>query len=259
MRTLRAPADPLEHALRVASYNIHKGVLGVGPARRLSIHELQEGLRRLEADLVFLQEVQFQHHAHALRFRHWPGQPQHEVLGRALGLHAAYRTNARTRHGEHGNALLSRWPILSIGHADVSDHRFEQRGLLHVRIDHPDGILHCINVHFGLFGGGRRRQLQRLLQFVAAEVPPAECLIVAGDFNDWRRRAHDLLWREVQLREVFVTAYGESARTFPARFPILSLDRIYVRNASVHLPVVLPRRPWSHLSDHAPLAAEIHL
>ena len=65
--------------------------------------------------------------------------------------------------------------------------------------------------------------------------------------------------REVGLREVFVTAYGESARTFPARFPILSLDRIFVRNASVHLPVVLPRKPWSHLSDHAPLAAEIHL
>ena len=68
-----------------------------------------------------------------------------------------------------------------------------------------------------------------------------------------------LLWRETGLKEVFVTAYGESAKTFPARFPMLALDRIYVRNAFVHLPVVLPRRPWSHLSDHAPLAAEIHL
>ena len=45
---------------------------------------------------------------------------------------------------------------------------------------------------------------------------------------------------------------------FP-RFPLLSLDRIYVRNARVHSPVVLPRRPWSHLSDHAPLVAEIAL
>ena len=54
-------------------------------------------------------------------------------------------------------------------------------------------------------------------------------------------------------------AYGEAAKTFPAIFPILSLDRIYVRNCSVHLPVVLPRRPWAHLSDHAPLVAEIHL
>ena len=47
--------------------------------------------------------------------------------------------------------------------------------------------------------------------------------------------------------------------TFPARFPLLPLDRIYVRNAGVHAPVVLPRRPWSHLSDHAPLVAEIEL
>ena len=61
------------------------------------------------------------------------------------------------------------------------------------------------------------------------------------------------------VHEVFVTAYGESAKTFPAVFPMLSLDRIYVRNARVHSPVVLPRRPWSHLSDHAPLVAEIAL
>ena len=94
---------------------------------------------------------------------------------------------------------------------------------------------------------------------VRTEVPADAPLIVAGDFNDWRRRAHTLLEREVGLREVFVAAYGESARTFPARFPILSLDRIFVRNASVHLPVALPRKPWSHLSDHAPLVAEIHL
>ncbi|RYF31836.1 MAG: EEP domain-containing protein, partial [Comamonadaceae bacterium] len=57
----------------------------------------------------------------------------------------------------------------------------------------------------------------------------------------------------------FVQANGSAARTFPSRFPLLPLDRIYVRNAGVHSPVVLPRRPWSHLSDHAPLVAEIEL
>jgi len=94
---------------------------------------------------------------------------------------------------------------------------------------------------------------------VRDEIPPDAPLVVAGDFNDWRRRAHDILEQGAGLREVFVQAYGEAARTFPARWPLLSLDRIYVRNATAHLPVVLPRKPWSHLSDHAPLAAEIHL
>ena len=54
-------------------------------------------------------------------------------------------------------------------------------------------------------------------------------------------------------------AHGSAAKTFPARFPLLPLDRIYVRNAGVHEPVVLPRKPWSHLSDHAPLVANIDL
>ena len=61
------------------------------------------------------------------------------------------------------------------------------------------------------------------------------------------------------LKEVFSMKTGRPARTFPARFPILRLDRIYVRNATVSHPWALPRKPWSHLSDHAPLAVEIHL
>ena len=37
------------------------------------------------------------------------------------------------------------------------------------------------------------------------------------------------------------------------------LDPAFVRNAIGHAPVVLPPKPWSHLSDHAPLAAEIEI
>jgi endonuclease/exonuclease/phosphatase family metal-dependent hydrolase len=119
--------------------------------------------------------------------------------------------------------------------------------------------VHVICVHLGLAEAHRQQQLDLLCQITHTEVPADAPLIVAGDFNDWRRRANDILWREAGLREIFVTAYGEPAKTFPAIFPVLSLDRIYVRNCSVHLPVVLPRKPWSHLSDHAPLVAEIHL
>jgi endonuclease/exonuclease/phosphatase family metal-dependent hydrolase len=41
--------------------------------------------------------------------------------------------------------------------------------------------------------------------------------------------------------------------------PALRLDRIYVRNLKAHRPQVLAARPWSHLSDHAPLSVEIEL
>ena len=83
-------------------------------------------------------------------------------------------------------------------------------------------------------------------------------LIVAGDFNDWRGRA-DAVLRSCGLGEVFREAHGEHARSFPARWPLLRLDRIYVRQVAAARPLPLPRRPWATLSDHAPLAAEIQL
>ena len=151
--------------------------------------------------------------------------------------------------GHHGNAVMSKFPIIHHCNHDVSIPGPEKRGMLHcvLRVPGTAVELHAICVHLGLAEGHRQKQLALLCEITATEVPADAPLIVAGDFNDWRRRAHDILWRGAGLREVFVTAYGESARTFPALFPLLSLDRIYVRNCSVHLPVVLPRRPWACL------------
>ena len=52
-------------ALRVATYNIHKGVRGMGPRKRLEIHNLGLAIEAFDADLVFLQEVQGRHERHA--------------------------------------------------------------------------------------------------------------------------------------------------------------------------------------------------
>ncbi len=259
-----APVEPA--ALRVASYNIHKGVLGVGPAKRLRIHELRDGLQQLGADLVFLQEVQLEHRHHAQRFAHWPPQPQHELLGQALGMYTAYHTNARTRHGEHGNALLSRFPILGVAQYDVSDHRFEQRGLLHVRLQPPGQArpLHCIVVHFGLFAASRLRQSARLVQFIAANIPADEPVIVAGDFNDWRGALGAEL-AAVQLHDVSARALGAAhqprwrhrVRTYPAWLPLVPLDRIYARGFAAHRVALGWGAHWARLSDHAPLLVEL--
>lgn len=251
---------------RVASYNIHKGVLGHGPAKRVSILELQSALQPLKPDLLFLQEVQFVHRQHASRFAHWPAVPQHDLLGDALGLHAAYRTNANTRHGEHGNALLSRYPIIAVAHHDVSDHRFEQRGLLHVVVELPQGgPLHCIVVHFGLFAASRRRQTQRLLDYIAASVPAKAGLIVAGDFNDWQGRIGPQLL-DAGLIDVSSgpPAAGDAAqrwrsrpRTYPARLPLMPLDRIYTRGLLAQEVSLSWGSRWARLSDHAPLLAQL--
>ena len=99
--------------LHVATYNIHKGFSQFN--RRLMIHELRDRLRLLDADIVFLQEVLGQHHRHAARFEDWPAEPQYEFLAQKVWNDYAYGRNTAYTHGHHGNAILSRYPILSAG------------------------------------------------------------------------------------------------------------------------------------------------
>ncbi len=101
------PSHTASDILRIATYNIHKGVQGLGPARRLEIHNLGLAVEQLDADIVCLQEVRKLHRREAAYFQRWPDVPQAEYLA-PDGYEAVYRTNAFTKHGEHGNALLSR-------------------------------------------------------------------------------------------------------------------------------------------------------
>jgi len=246
--------------LRVATYNIHKGVRGVGPQKRLEIHNLGLGVEALDADLVFLQEVRHFHHSEARQFDRssfgWPDQGQAEFLA-PEGYDVAYRTNAVTKHGEHGNALLSRWPIGDIGHHDVSDHRFEQRGLLHVPVTWHGMTVHAVVAHLGLMHGSRVRQVQRLAEYIAREVPEGELLVVAGDFNDWGERL-DAPMRDCGLLRAESPSRTRQA-TFPSRLPFFSLDRIYVRGLRC-VSTQVPKGPaWARMSDHLPLVAELEL
>ena len=244
--------------LSVATYNIHKGFPATPLfARRPAMHALREQLQALNPDIVFLQEVVGAHAGHAARHSDWPAESQYEYLADRLWQSHAYGKNAVYDAGHHGNALLSRYPITRWDNEDVSTHRFERRGLLHCVLEAPDGQIHAVCVHLGLLKTHRRRQMQMLCELVRQDMPAQARVVVAGDFNDWRRRAHDVLEQGAGLQEVFVQAHGKAARTFPAHLPLLRLDRIYVANARSHRPLSLPRKPWSHLSDHAPLAAEI--
>jgi len=240
----------MTRTLRVATYNIHKGVQGIGPIRRLEIHNLAEAMESLEADIVCLQEVRKVHRREERYFTRWPELPQAEFLA-PQGYAAVYQTNATTRHGEHGNALLSRWPVVSQGHEDMSDHRFEQRGLLHVTLKVHQQLLHVIVVHLGLIAGSRVRQVAQLGRFIAREVPAQAPLLVAGDFNDWSGKLREPM-ASIGLHD----CSRERAPTYPSRLPLTQLDYVYARGlAPLHVSV--PRgRNWGRMSDHLPLIAE---
>jgi len=241
-------------SLRIVTLNIHKGLSQFN--RRMVIHELREGLNTLEPDLVFLQEVQGLNERHALRFASWPSAPQPEYL-KQDGWEYAYGLNRAHHFGHYGNAVLSRFPIVSTENADISSHRFERRGMLHCVLSVP-GLqrdLHCVCVHLSLHERGRRRQLDAIAERLGEAASRGLPIIVAGDFNDWRQRASRVLEERLGLQEVTAIYGDRPARTYPSLLPVLRLDRIYVRGFSVVEASVQIGAPWSLLSDHLALGA----
>ncbi len=240
-------------SLRMVTYNIHKGVQGMGPQRRLAIHDLAQAVMGFDADLVALQEVRAFHHREARFFPHWPAQPQADFLA-PPGYTAIYRSNAITRHGEHGNALLSRWPVTAHQHEDMSDHRFEQRGLLHCELAWGTHQLHVVVVHLGLIRASRQRQVAHIIGFVEREVPSDQPLLVAGDFNDWGLSSTQAL-ASVGLHSLDAGRHP----TFPARLPLVQLDHVYARGLRASSVEVPRGAAWWRMSDHLPLIMTLDL
>ncbi|HJR72992.1 MAG TPA: endonuclease/exonuclease/phosphatase family protein [Luteimonas sp.] len=245
-------------AFNILTLNLHMGFDLL--KRRFVLPEMREAIRSVSADVVFLQEVLGAHAGHARRHRNWPEGSQYEFLADTIWNQHAYGRNAAYPDGHHGNALLSKFPILSHQNRDVSVHGHEERGLLHCEIALPGSglALHAICVHLGLREGHRRKQLELLCRVIRHEIPADAPLIVAGDFNDWRVRGHRLMI-DCGLHEAFEQANGRVAKTFPARWPLLAVDRIYLRHVRATSVDVLSARPWSHLSDHAPLLATVEM
>jgi endonuclease/exonuclease/phosphatase family metal-dependent hydrolase len=247
---------PLMAPIRILTLNVNAG-FDIG-RRRFVLPDLRDAVRAVDADVVLLQEVLGRHSGHARRHQQWPDEAQHEYLAHALWPHHAYGRNAVFAEGEQGNALLSRFAITAVRNRDVSIAGHEPRGLLHAQLRLPGADLHVICTHLGLLEHHRRHQLSLLRTILQEDIPVDAPLVVAGDFNDWRGHGHKLL-QQCGLHEAFHVHTGRLARTFPARQPLLPLDRIYFRNATVCSAEILSSRPWSHLSDHAGLVAELAL
>ena len=115
--------------IRILTLNTHKGFSWLN--RRFVLPELRDALREAAPDLVFLQEVIGEHELHRLKQPRWPLQPHWQFLAETIWGYSAYGRNAVYTHGHHGNAVLSRFPIVNHCNHDVSVCDVERRGLLH--------------------------------------------------------------------------------------------------------------------------------
>jgi len=245
--------------LKVLSLNIHKGFSTDN--RRFVLGDLREAIRGVGADLVFLQEVQGEHHHHQQRVPDWPDESQYEYLADQIWSDFAYGRNSVYPHGHHGNALLSKFPIQKWQNLDVSANRLDNRGILWCEVGVPgpgSRVIHTFCVHFGLLVKFRKYQLDCLKEILRG-LRSEDAIIVSGDFNDWNYKIGRYHENELGLTECFQFLQKSYARTFPSFFPLFRLDRTYVRGFDIESAHVLHQGHWNRLSDHLPIESQLRL
>ena len=237
--------------IRAMTYNIHKGFCYY--SRQYVLEKLRDSLHEVNADVVFLQEVMGVHPELEDQFEI---SSQFEFLADSVWPHFSYGKNAVYSSGNHGNAILSKFPVEDYSNLNISTNRFEKRGLLHTKLNIDQKVLHLFCLHFDLRETGRVQQLQTLMSELSLKVGENDPVIVAGDFNDWRQKLSEELILKMNFSEIGLATFGHHLKTFPAWWPFWSMDRMYARNLEINSAQVLKEKKWRQLSDHLPLLAE---
>jgi endonuclease/exonuclease/phosphatase family metal-dependent hydrolase len=225
--------------LAVATYNVHGCV---GADGRQDRQRTLRVLQLLEADVIALQE---------LRWR--PRDALHvlDEFATSLGYTALAGPTLLRPDGHYGNALLTRLPVAEVKRIDLSVPGREPRGALAAVLESPGGPVTVIATHLGLAPGERRRQMRRLLALVHWAQRP---VVLLGDLNEWFLWGRPLRW----LRRHF--GRTPAPATFPARWPLFALDRIWVEPVRMLERIEVVRDGFAgRASDHLPLRAKLAL
>jgi len=223
--------------LRVVSYNVHRAI---GRDRRCMPQRILDVLRETQADIVALQEVEARD----------GGADMLAWLGRELGFQSIPGTTLIRHDGHYGNGILTRFPARTVTHCDLSWRGAEPRAAIAADLEFEGRILRFVATHLGLRPAERRDQAQRLVKLFTDR--PYERAVLMGDINEW------LLWGRPLRRLHRYFERTPAPRTFPARMPILSLDRVWTHPSSMLKRIEVHRSTLSRMaSDHLPLVATI--
>lgn len=251
----KRPITPviMSDSVRVATYNVHRWQGANGRAAP-DVARAGYVISELEADVIALQEV-LRPFDGDLGPGTGPSADGEDPLGRLcdeLDLHLAFAVTRQHRRGQLGNAILSRFPITAISVIDISYSRIERRGALAAHVGEPGEGMGVVATHLSLVDRTRNRQVQSLLEHPTLNAGPA---VLMGDMNAWRKtkgskaledglgQHHNLDW----------------PASFPAARPLLALDRIYTRAASVVSIQEHDTPAARKASDHLPVVAEIEI
>jgi endonuclease/exonuclease/phosphatase family metal-dependent hydrolase len=227
--------------LRLVSYNVHGcvGTDGVRDAVRIA-----RAIRELDAQAIGLQEVPFE--------RSGEGFAPLALLEGLPGYRAVCTPIERHDGVWHGNVLLTRAAVERAQSICLSVSRREPRSALEVEIGLAGRRCRVITTHLGLRPMERRLQVRALLRHLARD--PQLVTVLLGDFNEWFLGGRPLRWLEQYFGR------GRALATYPSRWPLFALDRIWVHPGAKLLELrVAAAGLFRVASDHLPIVAEIAL
>lgn len=247
----------MKNSITITTYNIHKGMSIFN--RTVKMQGMATALADFQPDILCLQEVQGENQKREKDFADFPKQPHHQWFGEYLDYQHSYRENCTYNHGHHGNAILSQHPIDTRHNLNISVNPIETRGVLHCHVTPVgwDTHIEVLCPHLNLLEYCRRRQYKIIREYIEDTLDPQQPLILAGDLNDWTKVSGNKLGKPLGLQEAIQDTKGQFKATFPAMLPVVSLDRIFVRNLSIKGAWVHKGKPWAWLSDHLPVSAEL--
>lgn len=228
--------------LTLVTWNVHHCV---GAGGVYSPERTAEVIRAFDADVVCLQELDH-------RYPFVLGRPQVEYFEYITGMTAVFGPAIDTARGAHGNAVLTRLPVTQETLHDISAPRREARTAVDATLDAGGNSVRVLTTHLGLQAAERRAQARRLAGI--ADTLGADVAIVAGDMNVWLPGDPTLAPLDRALGR------ARKPRSFPARWPLFALDRIWISPgaADVHIDVLHGPEVIA-ASDHLPVKAAITL
>lgn len=241
-----APKEAAPRTFRVMTYNIHHGA---GLDGKVDLERIAEVIKREQADIVALQEVD--KGVERTARRDCPAE-----LAALTGMSCVFSNNFRYQGGEYGNAVLTRFPVKRWTNRHYQMLRpGEQRGLLQVVLDVRGRELVFLDTHVDYRGDDAERLSNAVEILEAIQACRGRPMILCGDFNDTPgSRTHQKIAQ--QFTDTWTAVGSGDGFTIPVEKPRKRIDYIWIAKDS-GLEAVQVWVPKSEASDHLPVVGEL--
>lgn len=232
-----------DFVMRIATYNIHKSV---GLDRKRNPKRILDVLNEVDADLVFLQEVDRR-----------TGKRETTISSALLSEHTDYQAaeiNIREHSlGWHGNVILARKNIQIKKAWRIELPTLEPRGAVAADIVVDNITIRCVGAHLGLVPQTRNMQVKKIVEELDRQ-PLQSPVIVAGDFNEWRKTKGCIR----HFGDGFLAL--DPKPSFYSALPFMALDRIVISSEINRIDDAVHISENSKMaSDHLPIWADLLL